>query len=38
MKRILCLSVFVALTLTGNAAFAADDCTKLTVTGHPNIR
>jgi polar amino acid transport system substrate-binding protein len=35
MKRIICLSIFVALTLTGNAAFAADECTKLTVTGHP---
>jgi polar amino acid transport system substrate-binding protein len=35
MKRLLCLSVFVALTLTGNAAFAADECTKITATGHP---
>lgn len=35
MKRILCLSLFAALTLTGYAAFAADACTKLTVTGHP---
>jgi len=35
MKRFLCLSVFVALTLTGNATFAADECTKITVTGHP---
>jgi polar amino acid transport system substrate-binding protein len=35
MKRIICLGVFVALTLTGNAAFAADACAKLTVTGHP---
>jgi polar amino acid transport system substrate-binding protein len=35
MKRILCLSVFAALTLTGNAAFAADACAKLTITGHP---
>ena len=35
MKRILCLSVFVALTLTGNATFAADECTKITATGHP---
>lgn len=35
MKRIICLSVFVALTLTGDAAFAADACAKLTATGHP---
>jgi polar amino acid transport system substrate-binding protein len=35
MKRLLCLSVFVALALTGNAAFAADDCAKITATGHP---
>jgi polar amino acid transport system substrate-binding protein len=35
MKRIICLSVFVALTLTGHAAFAADACTKVTLTGHP---
>jgi polar amino acid transport system substrate-binding protein len=35
MKRLLCLSVFVALTLTGNATFAADECTKITATGHP---
>jgi len=35
MKRFLCLSVFVALTLGCNAAFAADECTKLTITGHP---
>jgi polar amino acid transport system substrate-binding protein len=35
MKKVLCLSVFVALTLTGQAAFAADDCTKITATGHP---
>src|SRR5215475_7747468 len=34
MKRRLCLSVFVALTLTGSAAFAADECTKITATGH----
>ena len=34
MKRCLCLSMFVALTLTGNAAFAADECTKITATGH----
>jgi polar amino acid transport system substrate-binding protein len=35
MKRFLGLSVFVALSLTGNAAFAADECTKITATGHP---
>ena len=34
MKRRLCLSVFLALTLTGTAAFAADECTKITATGH----
>ncbi len=33
MKRLLGLSVFVALALTGHAAFAADDCTKITVDG-----
>jgi len=35
MKRFLCLSVFVALALTGNATFAADECVKITATGHP---
>ena len=35
MKRFLCLSVFVALTLTGYASFAADECAKITATGHP---
>jgi polar amino acid transport system substrate-binding protein len=35
MKRFLCLSVFVALALTGNATFAADECTKIIATGHP---
>ena len=35
MKRILCLSLFAALALTGHAAIAADACAKLTVTGHP---
>lgn len=35
MTRILGLSVFAALTLTCNAAFAADTCDKLTATGHP---
>src|SRR4029077_17583172 len=35
MKRILCLSVSVALSLSCTAAFAADECTKITATGHP---
>lgn len=35
MKRYLCLSVFAALALTSTATFAADDCTKITSTGHP---
>lgn len=35
MKRLLCISVFVALALTGNATFAADECAKITATGHP---
>jgi polar amino acid transport system substrate-binding protein len=35
MKRLLGFSVFVALALTGNATFAADECTKITATGHP---
>ena len=35
MKRFLCLSVFVALALASNATFAADECTKITATGHP---
>jgi polar amino acid transport system substrate-binding protein len=35
MKRFLCSSVFVALTLTSATAFAAEDCTKITATGHP---
>jgi polar amino acid transport system substrate-binding protein len=35
MKRFLRLSVFAALILVCNAAFAADDCTKITATGHP---
>ena len=36
MKRCLWLSMFVALTLTGTVAFAADECTKITATGHPD--
>jgi polar amino acid transport system substrate-binding protein len=35
MKRTLCLSVLAALTLTGNAALAADTCTEIISTGHP---
>jgi len=35
MKNLLRLSFFAALALTGHTAFAADDCTKITVTGHP---
>ncbi len=35
MKRCLFLSMFVTLMLTGSAAFAADECTKITATGHP---
>jgi polar amino acid transport system substrate-binding protein len=35
MKRFLGLSMFVALALTSTAAFAADDCAKITATGHP---
>jgi polar amino acid transport system substrate-binding protein len=35
MKRFLGLTVFAALTLTGNATFAADACTKIVATGHP---
>ena len=35
MKRLLCLGAFVAVALTGNATFAADECAKITATGHP---
>jgi polar amino acid transport system substrate-binding protein len=35
MKTLLRLSVFAALVLTGNTTFAADECTKITATGHP---
>jgi polar amino acid transport system substrate-binding protein len=35
MKRLLRSSVFAALTLTSVAAFAAEDCAKITATGHP---
>jgi polar amino acid transport system substrate-binding protein len=36
MKRFLCMSALVALALTGNTAFAADECIKITATGHPD--
>ncbi|MGH6792992.1 MAG: hypothetical protein ACRECF_09690, partial [Methyloceanibacter sp.] len=29
------MSAFFALVLTGNATYAADECTKLIATGHP---
>lgn len=35
MKRFLGLSMFAALALTSTATFAADDCAKITATGHP---
>jgi polar amino acid transport system substrate-binding protein len=35
MKRFLCTSLFAALALAGTAAFAAEDCAKITATGHP---
>jgi len=35
MKRLLRLTVLSALMLTGNAAFAQDECTKIAATGHP---
>ena len=35
MKRFLCLGAFVAVALTANATFAADECAKITATGHP---
>jgi polar amino acid transport system substrate-binding protein len=35
MKRVFCLSVFAALALTSASASAADDCAKITATGHP---
>src|SRR5262245_35450491 len=34
MKRFLCLSMFAVLTLMSNATFAAEECTKITATGH----
>jgi polar amino acid transport system substrate-binding protein len=36
MKRLLCLSVLAALTLSSSVAFAADTCTKIVATGHPS--
>jgi polar amino acid transport system substrate-binding protein len=35
MKRFLCLSVFVAAAFACPAAFAAEECAKITATGHP---
>jgi polar amino acid transport system substrate-binding protein len=35
MKRFLCLSGFIAFVLTSTTAFAAQDCAKITATGHP---
>jgi polar amino acid transport system substrate-binding protein len=35
MKRFIRLTVLSALMLIGNAAFAQDECTKITATGHP---
>jgi polar amino acid transport system substrate-binding protein len=35
MNRTLCLSVLVALTFSGSAALAADTCTEIVSTGHP---
>jgi polar amino acid transport system substrate-binding protein len=35
MKRPLCLSVLVTMTLAASSAFAADTCTKIVSTGHP---
>jgi polar amino acid transport system substrate-binding protein len=35
MKRILGFSLFAAFALAGHAGFAADDCSKITLTGHP---
>jgi polar amino acid transport system substrate-binding protein len=35
MKRLFCTSVFVTLALASPAAVAANDCTKITATGHP---
>lgn len=36
MKRSLCLSVLVTLTLASSTAFAEDTCTKIVSTGHPD--
>jgi polar amino acid transport system substrate-binding protein len=35
MKNLIRLSALAALTLTGTVAFAADECAKITATGHP---
>jgi len=35
MKRFLYVGLFAVLALAGDAAFAADNCAKITATGHP---
>ncbi len=35
MNRVLCLSLAAAASLAGSAAFAADTCETITLTGHP---
>jgi len=35
MKKFFCLSLFAAAALACPAAFAADECVKITATGHP---
>lgn len=35
MRSFFGLSLILALTLSGNIAFAADECAKITATGHP---
>jgi polar amino acid transport system substrate-binding protein len=35
MKRFSCLAALAALVLSGNASLAADQCAKITATGHP---
>jgi hypothetical protein len=36
MKRLLCLSVLAVLTLSSSVALAADTCTEIVATGHPD--
>ena len=36
MKKFLCLSLLAAASLACSAAFAADECAKITATGHPH--